>query len=179
MTDRSDLALLVHYRSRAGTDVCFSHGHCNYDCDWTNEDATGQRGRARQRGRISAGGCQRETQFTRGRACQRRRKRSRPGSVRLSAYRAWRLHIDDRRLVCATEAMAAREYHRGASAFAHPCERLRRVRDERRHARPNRYRNRVDRLIDGRATRETDGDRREMSCSSNAKVGDQHPAATC
>ena len=75
--------------------------------------------------------------------------------------------------------VAAGEYHCVASAFAHPRERLRRVRDERRHARPNRYRNRVDRLIDGRATRETDGDRREMSCSSNAEVGDQHSAATC
>ena len=105
------------------------------------------------------------------------RKRCRPGAVRLSAHRAGRLHIDDGRLICATETMAAGEYHCLALALAHPRERLRRVRDERRYARQNRHRNRADRLIDSGATRKTDGDRSEMPGSSDAQIGDQHSAA--
>ncbi len=75
--------------------------------------------------------------------------------------------------------MVAGEYHCLALALAHPREGLRRVRDERRHARQNRGRGRPDRLIDPGATRKTDGDRREMPGSPDAHIGDQHSAANC
>src|SRR5215470_1602357 len=51
------------------------------------------------------------------------------------------------------------------------------MRNEGWHARQDRSRSRTDRVVDLRTTCEADGDRRQMSCSSDAHVRDQYQIA--
>src|SRR5438874_1973964 len=87
------------------------------------------------------------------------------------------MHIDDGRLVRAHQKVAAGKLKRFTSPLAHSCERLRRVRDERRNARPDRCRDRIERCVDTGTARQTDGDRGQMPCPSHPKIGNKHPAA--
>src|SRR5437764_14789376 len=54
----------------------------------------------------------------------------------------------------------------------HSCDRLRRVRDERRDARPHRCRDRIERCVDAGTARETDRGRGQMPGPSHPKIRD-------
>src|SRR6266478_1825050 len=79
--------------------------------------------------------------------------------------------------VRAHQKVAVGKHKRFTPPLAHSCERLRRVRDERRNARPDRCRYRIERWVDTGTARETDGDRGQLPGASHPKIGDKHPPA--
>src|SRR5437660_1221953 len=89
------------------------------------------------------------------------------------------MHVDDGRFVRAQQKMAVGKHKRFTTPLAHSCERLRRVRDERRDARPDRCRDRIERCSDAGTAHETDGDRGQMSGPSHPEIGNKYPAANC
>src|SRR5205823_7588560 len=79
------------------------------------------------------------------------------------------MHIDDGRLVRAQQKVAVRKHKRLTSPLAHSCARLRRVRDEKGDARPDRCRDWAERCVDAGTARKTDGDCGQMPGPSHVK----------
>jgi fermentation-respiration switch protein FrsA (DUF1100 family) len=85
-----------------------------------------------------------------------------------------RLHIDDHAHVCRPQIAAAGAGHGDIEAQQDPCGRLCGVRDQGRHARPDRSGHCHGRRARHRTAQEIDGDRRQMSGASHADLGDPY-----